>query len=315
MVKKQASVVNCVAEVNAELHELQLDRVEPKPRHDELFLANEQIELQRFITESVEARAQLVAAKSRLELALEASSAGTWELHCPSMRFVLDNNNQRLANAIPSGFSGTYQSFIDLVHEDNRIHVDRHFRRAINRESDVDVTARFADRKGHMSYASIRGRLVKNAVMPSEKRFVGIMLDVTEKKRLQELARCEEEQRQKDMTITAMQTEEKERKRISEILHDGVSQLLYGIKLHVNDLDGKDPEAAKRKLNELLDQAIRETRNISFELAPATLADFGLAATIEELCYRLSTSAMQIKVYISGFKKCVDLMFETAIFA
>ncbi|MFD2147378.1 PAS domain-containing protein [Mucilaginibacter antarcticus] len=39
------------------------------------------------ITEGIESRQHLAETKDRLELALEASSAGTWELHLPSMRF------------------------------------------------------------------------------------------------------------------------------------------------------------------------------------------------------------------------------------
>jgi signal transduction histidine kinase len=60
--------------------------------------------------------------------------------------------------------------------------------------------------------------------------------------------------------------------------------------------------------------AIQEIRNISFELAPSILADFGLPITIEELAKRLSTPQMKIKTKIIGFKERLGLPLETNIF-
>jgi signal transduction histidine kinase len=60
--------------------------------------------------------------------------------------------------------------------------------------------------------------------------------------------------------------------------------------------------------------AITETRNISFELAPSILTDFGLPATIDELVKRLSGRNMVIKAKISGFNERLNLQLEISIF-
>jgi PAS domain S-box-containing protein len=266
------------------------------------------------VTDSVEARGKLVETNDRLQLALEASAAGTWELHYPSMRFMIDNSNRKLHSVMAGGFSGTYQSFIELVHADDRLIVDQHFRTAINQEREIDIVARFAAKNRQVRYASIRGHLVHIDMTPTEKRFTGIIWDITDKKRLEEMVHRKEQQRQKDTVMATLRAEEKERKRISEALHDSVSQLLYGIKIHLAQLDDENRDAGKKKLDDLLDMAIRDTRNISFELAPPTLAEFGLAATIEELCQRLSAPALQITSAVSGFGKRGDLLLETTIF-
>ena len=64
----------------------------------------------------------------------------------------------------------------------------------------------------------------------------------------------------------------------------------------------------------LLNQAVKETRNISFELAPSVLSDFGLPATIDELAKRLTTPQLQIKIKVSGLNTRLNISIELMIF-
>jgi len=261
------------------------------------------------ITENIQSGLRLSEISERLQLAMDTSLAGTWELHLPSMHFYLDERNNNICDAGPGKFDNTYSSFIGLIHPDDRFMVDQHFRTAINGGKEIDIGCRFVN-KGQVHFASIRGRLVYTAV-PASQRFVGIIWDVTEKKVLEEKADASRMDRQKEITIAALHAEENERKRISEALHDSVSQLLYGIKLQLAE---KDYVEAINKANKLLDVAIKETRNISFELAPSILTDFGLPATIDELCQRLSTPHVQIDAQILGFNARSELFLEGTIF-
>jgi signal transduction histidine kinase len=265
------------------------------------------------VSEGIAARQHLVETNDRLELALEASAAGTWELHFPAMHFYLDDMTNRICNAGVGKFDSTYPAFINLVHPDDRFMIDQHFRTAINQDKEIDIVSRFINTKGQVCFASIRGHLA-HIDTEVQKRFVGIMWDITEKKLLEEKADEQKLTRQKEITTATLNAEQNERRRISEALHDSVSQLLYGIKMQVGQLGNGDKAAATVKLNQLLDMAIKETRNISFELAPSTLADFGLPATITELCERLSTPQMKITAIVSGFGQRSDLLQESTIF-
>lgn len=265
------------------------------------------------VTEAIEASKTISETKDRLQLALEASSAGAWELHLPSMNMYLDETNHRICNANERGFNNTYASFIDLVHVDDRYTVDQHFRTAVNTGKEIDLICRFINNNMQTCFASIRGHLIQ-AENNAEGHFVGIMWDITEKKRLEEQAEQLKRDQQKQITTATLYAEESERKRISEALHDSVSQLLYGIKLQLNQVNEQNRIAANARLQELLDMAIKETRNISFELAPPILEDFGLPATIEELCQRLSTPHLKITSVISGLRQRLDLLLETTIF-
>jgi signal transduction histidine kinase len=108
--------------------------------------------------------------------------------------------------------------------------------------------------------------------------------------------------------------EENERKRMSEALHDSVGQLLYGVKLQLSQLNSSGQPDVTKQINDLLDTAIRETRNLSFELSPAILVDFGLKDALEELARRLSLPNFHIVPDVKGFRGRLDLTLETYIF-
>jgi len=262
------------------------------------------------ITENIRTHMQLTEISERLQLAMDTSAAGTWELHLPSMHFYLDSHNHDICLAGPDRFDNTYSSFIALIHPDDHFMVDQHFRTAINAKTDIDISCRFVNPTGQAHFAHIRGRLVDTSV-PASPRFIGIIWDITEKKLLEEKAEELRIDRQREITAAALHAEENERKRISEMLHDSVSQLLYGIKLQLSE---KDYAEAIAKANKLLDTVIHETRDISFQLAPSMLADFGLAATVNELCRRFSTPHVQIDANVSGFSAPGELFLEETIF-
>jgi signal transduction histidine kinase len=82
--------------------------------------------------------------------------------------------------------------------------------------------------------------------------------------------------------------QEDERKRFALELHDGIGQMLTGLKLHAEKLktmEFSDDKQKKRfgQLVELIHETIQTTRQISFNLMPSVLNDFGLAAALRLL--------------------------------
>lgn len=263
------------------------------------------------ITERIEAEKNLAETKERLELSLEASSAGTWELELDTMKFYLDEFNYHICAIPEGGFDGRYLTFINLIYPDDRQMVDEQFRKSINYEKEIDVVCRLINKQGGVCYAGIRGHVINE---PGQtKRLVGIMIDITDKKRIEEETVVLKYNQQRLIALATLNAEEGERRRISDALHDSVSQLLYGIKMKLGTLDVGHTKA-HIDISTLIDQAIQETRNISFELAPSILLDFGLPATIDELVKRLSGPNMKIQAKVIGFATREDLLLETSIF-
>lgn len=265
------------------------------------------------ITKRVLTEKALAQTKERLELALEASLSGTWELDLETMKFYLDEFSYQTC-AIPGGkFDGGFQTFIGLIHPDDRAGVDQQFRSAIKSKDPIDLVCRFGNQSGSGCYTSIRGHIITESAQHN--RFVGIMMDITAKKKLEEIAIKAKLNEQRNIALATIRAEENERARISDTLHDSVSQLLYGIRIKLTSILGSEnPAKTMREVYELLDMAVKETRNVSFELAPSVLNDFGLKATIEEMAKRLSTPKMVIKTKLTRLNERLGLTMEANIF-
>nr|WP_295923417.1 ATP-binding protein [uncultured Dyadobacter sp.] len=83
--------------------------------------------------------------------------------------------------------------------------------------------------------------------------------------------------------------QEEERKRFALELHDGIGQMLTGLKLHAEKLRSVqflDEKHQKRfdQLVALIQDIIQTTRQISFNLMPSVLSDFGLVSALKLLC-------------------------------
>ncbi|QMU28321.1 CheR family methyltransferase [Adhaeribacter radiodurans] len=143
-----------------------------------------------------------------------------------------------------------------------------------------------------------------------------IIHDITERKRLEDERINTKLNQQKEILNVILETQESERKRISEALHNGLGQLLYATKLKLSDMhpDKKEDKELQTGIDTLLNDAIRETRQLSFELMPSILRDFGLAAAIQEICKRVNSTKIQLQCEVLGLPDRLDEILETAIF-
>ncbi|SHJ27273.1 PAS fold [Hymenobacter daecheongensis DSM 21074] len=140
-----------------------------------------------------------------------------------------------------------------------------------------------------------------------------LVRDVTERVRLAEETTRLKLRQQQEVLSTILTTQEEERKRIAEALHNGVGQLLYAAKLNLENRAA--PEATLRATAlSLLDDAIRATRTISFELTPGILEDFGLKIALEELCKRIPKQNLRFHLNLVGLEKPRPRPIEIAIY-
>lgn len=140
-----------------------------------------------------------------------------------------------------------------------------------------------------------------------------ILHDVSLRKRMEEEAMRLKLEQQKEVLNAVLATQEEERKRIAEALHNGVGQLLYAAKLNLERQHKAAKTEASSLLTELLDEAIRETRTISFELMPRILEDFGLETALQELMKRICTGAIKFNLKTIGLQRFSDTI-EIAVY-
>lgn len=95
----------------------------------------------------------------------------------------------------------------------------------------------------------------------------------------------------RSLTFELALAEEAERRRIATGLHDEVGQKLALAKLHLSEIDPEDCEASQDRLDrvrDFLDEAIGETRSLTFELASPVLYELGIQAALQDLGERLA---------------------------
>jgi len=127
--------------------------------------------------------------------------------------------------------------------------------------------------------------------------FLSIARDITERKEIEE-----------KILTAIIKTEEKERKRFAADLHDDLAPILSTVKLYT-DLVKKgnykkiDESEAIKNIDELIDMAITTTKEISNNIRPNILQDFGLAAAINEFCSFINdTKSINIRVKTQKYK-------------
>ena len=108
--------------------------------------------------------------------------------------------------------------------------------------------------------------------------------------------------------VQVLQSQEKERKRLSRELHDDTIQTLVSLvqRLHLcHEAMERDPAAVRCELDELIlltQTAVADLRRISNDLRPLMLEDLGLPAAIQALVDNLSRQmpAAQVDCYLVG---------------
>jgi signal transduction histidine kinase len=99
------------------------------------------------------------------------------------------------------------------------------------------------------------------------------------------------DRRQGDLMNAVFETQESERKRLAEDLHDSVGQVLSAIKLNMHRLHKNAISESSQPLlvdtRKLIDECIQEIRNIIHNVLPPVLTDYGLLAALEALCSKV----------------------------
>lgn len=123
-------------------------------------------------------------------------------------------------------------------------------------------------------------------------RLGGAVLGALEQRRLgREKRLAENRLRERSEQLRAMAAEltlaeQRERRRLAEVLHDGIQQLLVGAKLRVQPLDrvaDAQVREAGREVAGLLQEALEQTRSLTRELSPPILHAGGLIPALEWL--------------------------------
>jgi PAS domain S-box-containing protein len=142
------------------------------------------------------------------------------------------------------------------------------------------------------SYRTMRDRGIVVYENDKPVKIIGSLLDLTEVRELENQLMQEKIKHQKEIAKSIIDTQEKERTRLGQELHDNINQLLLVAKLYMGLL--KPSEAGNKviakKVIDSLDMAISDIQAISREMVLPKLKEKTLADSINELVKDVKTT-------------------------
>ena len=195
----------------------------------------------------------------------------------------------------------TEEELIGLPVSDITYPEDRERSKELTRQVFAGLMPSFALEKRYLRKggAFFWGRITVTAVRDRGGKVIfalGIIEDITERKRAEEALR-RSEKRLAERTALAewrasqlqrlaaelTEVEERERRRLSQVLHDHLQQILVAAKLHVGTTqemlqDDRLAAGSLERIQSLLSEAIEASRSLTAELSPPILYEQGLVA-------------------------------------
>jgi PAS domain S-box-containing protein len=149
-----------------------------------------------------------------------------------------------------------------------------------------------------------------------------ICFDITERKKAeQEVERLNRAQiadklnQQKTISSKIVENQENEQNRIAREIHDGIGQMLTGLKFSLESIDVNDKDKTEQKityLKKLSLDIIKGVRTATFNLMPPELSDYGIAASLSKLTTELGKLTGKNIVFYNktNFDKRLDSLIE-----
>lgn len=125
--------------------------------------------------------------------------------------------------------------------------------------------------------------------------------------------------RQKIISSKIIENQEKEQNRIAKDVHDGIGQMLTGLKYNLESINISDIDKAAGKiehLKELTENIIKGVRTATFNLTPPELSDHGIVPALTKLTQELArlTGKDIVLFNKTGFKERLDSLTEINIY-
>jgi two-component system sensor histidine kinase DegS len=168
--------------------------------------------------------------------------------------------------------------------------------------------------------------MVPVTIKKEESELLIVCFDITERKKAeQEVERLNTENvtdkinQQKIISSRIVENQENEQNRIAKEIHDGIGQMLTGLKFSLESINLDDKEKSAQKieyLKKLSLDIIKGVRTATFNLMPPELSDHGIVSSIVKLTQELSKlTGKNILFYNkTNFDQRLDSLIEINIY-
>jgi PAS domain S-box-containing protein len=225
------------------------------------------------------AEERLFQREAELDEAQRLASIGRWEWDIPAGGLTYSDELRRIYGFEGEDRRSPHSAFSEAVHPDDRARRSAAINTALAGGRPYDVEFRIIRPDKSIRFVHSRGRLTSDET-GQPVRMIGMAQDITERKRAaKELEEANHQLR--FLSRRRIQVQEDERRRLSRELHDQIGQLLTAGNINLQSARRtKDRRAISAKLDEtiaIIEQILKQVRQISFDIRPPVLDDLGLA--------------------------------------
>ncbi|NJB67271.1 PAS domain S-box-containing protein [Desulfobaculum xiamenense] len=243
--------------------------------------ANEQ--LLREIAERRRTEESLRRSEAQLKEAQTIALVGNWEYDPASGMFTFSDEVSHLFGFPSGGLKPDIETIRAMIHPEDKALTQASYHEALERGVSHELEFRMRRRDGE--YRSVHARCKPRLDgQGCTVRVFGTVQDISESVRARDQIRR--------LSQELIRAQEKERHRISLDLHDNVAQTLLSLKIASRTLldDFELPVEVRDRLNHFcagLQHAVNLVRDLSYDLRPPLLDQFGLARSLELHCREL----------------------------
>jgi PAS domain S-box-containing protein len=270
------------------------------------------IQIARNVTDRIRAEEALKESETRYRTLVEHIPAVTYiaALHDTRPFLYVSPQVERLIGFSPSEFSAEKERWLMQLHPEDRERVLARIGQSRESGGPFATEYRLFAADGRVIWVRDESVLIRNEE-GEPLYFQGVMLDISDRKLAEEHVRILSQQ--------LMKAQESERQRISRDLHDHVAQDLSSLKIKTETLFDQGqpvhPEIREKvsQFGKILNDTIRNVRELIYDLRPPYLDDMGLAQAIFQYCQDFAAkTGLEIDYYSAGMDS-LPLDFDVEI--
>ncbi len=167
------------------------DSLEERVARRTLELGHVNEALRQEAAERERASAELRESEQRLSLAAKSAKFGAWARTMPDDRVIWDASTEAIFGLEPGTFEGTMDAFLARVHPDDRERIETGQARALAEDVPYELDYRIIWPDGSLRHIATRASPI-HGKDGSSSRIVGMLLDITERKRIEVVLRDSE---------------------------------------------------------------------------------------------------------------------------
>jgi PAS domain S-box-containing protein len=245
----------------------------------------------------------------RLLLAVKAGHLGTWDRNLSTGELIWNNQLYELLGRDPKDPVSRGEDFFSYIHQDDVERVRRHAAEVLDHGTDFVDEFRAVREDGEIRWLAAMARVYRDS-RGRPRRITGINYDITTQKNFANLLL--ENNKQLELLVSnrtaalveanrllnsrAHQlarlssqltlTEQRERRRLADMIHDNLQQYLVGARINMEVLSKKLTEEQQQSFQNaylMIEKSMMIARSLTAELAPIILSKQGLPAALKWL--------------------------------